>query len=162
MDAILHDHFTEIEQEMLAKVQAGVSTNQYGIAVQFLGIKKLGLPESVTESVFEQMRKERQLQVTKIESEGERQASDIRSKADSESATLLTDADAQATRVRALGQSEAAKSFEVFKQDPELANFILRLQALEAFLKEKAVLILDTQTSPLDLLKGPTASTPSK
>lgn len=149
--------FTEIEQEMLARVQAGARTNNYGIEVQFLGIKKLGLPESVTQSVFEQMRKERQLQVSKIQSDGERQASDIRSAADADSAKMLADAEAQATRIRALGESEAAKSFEVFKQDPELANFILRLRALESFVKDKAVLILDTQTSPLNLLKGPLA-----
>ncbi len=149
--------FTQIEQEMLARVQGGVRTNNYGIVVNFLGIRKLGLPESVTESVFEQMRKERQLQVSKIQSEGERQASDIRSAADAESAKMLANADAQATRIRAQGESEAAKSFEIYKQDPELANFILRLRALESFVKDKAVLILDSQTSPLNLLKGPLA-----
>jgi membrane protease subunit HflC len=149
--------FVQIEKEMLDKLQADARANNYGVEVRFLGIKKLGLPESVTEAVFEQMRRERQLQVTKIQSEGERQASDIRSAADAESAKLLADADAQATGIRALGESAAAKSFEVFKQAPELANFVLQLQALEAFLKDKTVLVLDTQTSPLNLLKGPQA-----
>jgi membrane protease subunit HflC len=146
--------FGEIEQAWLDKLQADVRTNNFGLEVEFLGLKKLGLPESVTESVFDQMRKERQLQATKIQSEGERQASDIKSAADADAARTLADADAQATRIRAQGESEAAKTFETFKQEPELANFILRLGALEAFLKEKTTLVLDTQTSPLDLLKG--------
>jgi membrane protease subunit HflC len=153
--------FGEIEQAWLDKLQADVRTNNYGVAVEFLGIKKLGLPESVTESVFDQMRKERQLQTTKIQSEGERQASDIKSAADADAAKTLADADAQATRIRAQGESEAAKTFETFKQEPDLANFILRLGALEAFLKEKTTLVLDTQTSPLDLLKGVGALTNS-
>ncbi|MBN2505655.1 MAG: protease modulator HflC [Verrucomicrobia bacterium] len=146
--------FTAIEQEILERVKAEVRLNNYGIDVKFLGIQKLGLPESVTESVFDQMRKERQLQVSTIQSEGDRQASDIRSAADAESAKMLADADARATRIRAQGESEAAKTFAIFEQDPELANFILRLRALEAFVNDKAVLILDTQTSPLNLLKG--------
>jgi modulator of FtsH protease HflC len=146
--------FAEIEQQMLAEIQGRVQTNGYGLAIRFLGIRKLGLPESVTEAVFEQMRKERQLQVTRIQTEGQRQANDIKSGADLEAAKQLADADAQATRIRAEGESEAAKSFEVFKQDPELANFILRLSALELFLKDRGTLILDTQTSPLDLLRN--------
>jgi membrane protease subunit HflC len=146
--------FGEIEKEWLTRLQADVQTNNYGLDVKLLGIIRLGLPESVTEAVFDQMRKERQLQVTKIQSEGERQASDIKSAADAEAARTLADAEAQATRIRAQGESEAAKTFETFKQDPELANFILRLGALESFLKEKTTLVLDTQTEPLTLLRG--------
>src|SRR5205814_3706764 len=54
--------FTEIELEMLKKIQADVRTNRYGLDVKFLGIKKLGLPESVTELVFNRMQSERALQ----------------------------------------------------------------------------------------------------
>jgi membrane protease subunit HflC len=151
--------FAQIEQEMLDKIQADVRTNQYGLRVEFLGIKKLGLPEGVTKAVFEQMRSERQVQVSKIQYDGERQASEIKSAANAESAKLLADADAQAVRVRAQGDTEAAKSFAVFKVEPELANFLLNLGALESFLKEKTTLVLDTQTAPLHLLKGPPAAT---
>lgn len=149
----------EIEQEMLKRVQADVSTNNYGIEVRFLGLKKIGLPGSVTEAVFERMRAERHLATSKIQYEGERQASEIRSTANAASARLMAEADAQATRIRALGESEAAKSFEVFKQEPELAKFLYNLGALESFMKEKTVLVLDTQTSPLNLLKGVGAAT---
>jgi membrane protease subunit HflC len=155
--------FTQIEEEILAKLRSDLqsSTNNYGIAVKFLGIKKLGLPESVTEAVFERMRSERQVLVSKIQSEGERQASEIRSSADTESAKILADADAQALRIRSMGELEAAKTYAEFKQEPELANFLLSLDALESFLKEKTVLFLDTQTAPLTLMKNPLGSTNS-
>lgn len=148
--------FTQIEDEILAKLKSDLlsSTNNYGMDVKFLGIKKLGLPESVTEAVFERMRSERQLLVSKIQSEGERLASEIRSAADTESAKILTDAEAQAMKIRASGELEAAKTYAEFKQEPELANFLLNLNALESFLKGKTVLFLDTQTAPLNLLKG--------
>lgn len=146
--------FVEIEQEMLKKIQDDARVNNYGIEIKFLGIKKLGLPESVTQLVFERMQSERQVQVSKIQFEGEREASDIRSSADLQSAKLLADADAEATTIRGLGEREAAKSFEVFQQNPELANFLLKLTGLEAFLKERTTLILDQGTPPLDLLKS--------
>lgn len=145
--------FTQIEAEMLKKVQAQVLVNNYGIEIKFLGVKKLGLPESVTQAVFERMHSERQVLVSKIQFEGEEQAIKIRSSADRESARLLNDADAEATRIRGAGEAAAAKSFAVFQQNPELANLILKLNALELTLKDKTTLILDQGTPPLDLLK---------
>jgi membrane protease subunit HflC len=145
--------FTEIEKEMLGKVRERVQANNYGIEVQFLGIKKLGLPESVTKTVFERMESERQVLVSKIQFEGEAQAANIRSDADSKSARLLADADAQATRVRGEGEAAAAKSFSIFKQNPDLANLLLKNSALEQILKEKTTLILDENTPGLDLLR---------
>lgn len=147
--------FVDIEKEMLERVQADSRAITNGIEIKFLGIKKLGLPESVTQLVFERMTSERKVLEEKIKSEGERQASEIRSSANLQSAKLLADADATATRTRSQGDAEAAKSFAVFEQSPELANFLLQLNGLELFLKEKTTLILDQATPPLNLLRGP-------
>jgi modulator of FtsH protease HflC len=145
--------FAEIENEMLQRIQAAAQENNYGIQIKFLGIKKLELPESVTKLVFERMQSERQVLVSRIQYQGESEAASIRSAADLESTKLLADADAEATRTRGLGDLEAAKSYEVFKQEPALANFLLQLSGLESFLKERATLILDLDTPPLNLLK---------
>jgi hypothetical protein len=42
----------------------------------------------------------------------------------------------------------------VFQQNPELANFLLRLNALEQSLKERSTLIFDQRTPPFDLFSG--------
>ena len=42
----------------------------------------------------------------------------------------------------------------LFQQQPELANFIFRLNALEDSLKEHSILIFDQHTPPFDLFKG--------
>src|SRR5437773_5662315 len=107
--------FVEIEQEMLRRIQADVRTNNYGLEVRFLGIKKLGLPESVTELVFERMKSQRALQEGEIRDLGTRESEDIRSRANLQSANLLAEADAEATRIRGLGQSEAAKSLKTLE-----------------------------------------------
>lgn len=159
--------FAEIEQEMFDKIQEEARASGYGLEVAFLGIKRLGLPESVTEAVFKRMESERQVLIDEITSDGEQQASAIRTAGDLESARLLTDAQAKATDLVSQGQAEAAKTFRTFEQNPELANFLLKLNGLEAFLKEKTTLVLDPNTSPLELFLDPDAprnrpaSTPS-
>src|SRR5205807_4075638 len=48
-------NFIAIENEILAAVQAKVRAENYGLDLEFLGLKKLQIPESVTQSVFERM-----------------------------------------------------------------------------------------------------------
>ena len=52
--------FVEIEKEMLDHVKAQ-ALQKYGIGIDFLGIKKLGLPENVTQQVFDRMQSERKV-----------------------------------------------------------------------------------------------------
>ncbi len=146
--------FVTIENEILAALQSQVRLNNYGLEIEFLGIKKLGLPESVTQSVFEQMTSERKVLADKLQSEGETEAQNIRSDADRRAAELVINAESQATRIRGKGEAEAAKFLPVFQQNPELANFISRLNALESSLKERSTLIFDGRTPPFDLFNG--------
>src|SRR5882762_7045714 len=75
-------NFVAIENEILAAVQAKVRAENYGLDIEFLGFKKLQLPESVTQSVFERMTSERKVLTDNLQSEGEREAANIRSDAD--------------------------------------------------------------------------------
>ena len=146
--------FVAIENEILAALQSQVRLNNYGLEIEFLGIKKLGLPESVTQSVFEQMTSERKVLADKLQSEGETEAQNIRSDAERRAAELVINAESEATQIRGKGEAEAAKSLTIFQQNPELANFIFRLNALEASLKERSTLIFDQRTPPFDLFGG--------
>ena len=146
--------FVAIENEILAALQSQVRLNNYGLEIEFLGIKKLGLPESVTQSVFEQMTSERKVLADKLQSEGETEAQNIRSDAERRAAELVINAESEATQIRGKGEAEAAKSLSIFQQNPELANFIFRLNALEASLKERSTLIFDQRTPPFDLFGG--------
>jgi len=154
--------FAEVESQMLHIIQDQCRTNNYGIDVNFLGIKRLGLPESVTQLVFDTMRAERERLVKQIESEGRRQATSIRSSADKDSANILAEADAKATSIRSQGEAEAFKYFQVFEQNPELANLLLSLSGLESVLREKSTLIVDPRTPPFDLLQAQPASAAAK
>ena len=151
--------FAEIEKEILQRVQARLRENNYGIEVTFLGIKKLGLPESVTKEVFDRMGAERQVLVSKIESEGNARAAGIRAEADRNAAILVSDAESEAVKIRGDAESKAAESLQTMNQEPELAKFLLRITGLEMFLRDRTTLILDQNTSPLDLLNRPVSGT---
>lgn len=146
--------FDAIEVEIKEFVQSQLQTNNCGIQIEFLGIKKLGLPESVTQNVFERMTSERQVLVSKSQNEGEAEAQNIRSAANRKAAELLANAEGQATRIRGLGEAAAAEFLPVFQQNPTLANFLLRRDALEQSLNERSTLIFDQRTPPFDLFQG--------
>jgi len=146
--------FEAIEQEILKRVQDQVNQKNWGIEMEFLGIKKLGFPDSVTQEVFKRMTSERQVLSSKTQYEGESEASKIRSSADARSSEIVANADAEATRIKGEAQAEAAKSFAVFQENPELAKFLLGLNAMELSLKDRATLIFDQHSQPFNLFQG--------
>ena len=147
-------NFLAIEQEMLEAVRSQVATNDYGVTIEFLGIMKLGFPEPVTQDVFNQMTSERQRLIERLQREGDAQAQMIRSDADRRAAEMIAVAQGQAKKIEGEGQVQAAKYLSAFRQNPELANFLFRLTALEESLKERSTLIFDSQMPPFDLFRG--------
>lgn len=145
--------FDEMESEMLAAIQPKAREN-YGIEVSLVGIKQLGLPESITGKVFERMRAERQRQVKRYQGEGEAKAIEIRAQADLQRQKILEDARAAATVMMGQADAEAAKYYRVFEQFPELAIFLQQVKALKAATGDKTTLILGPDTQPFNLLRG--------
>ncbi len=145
--------FDQIENEMKTMISQS-AVEEYGIEIVMLGVKQLGLPESTTQAVFERMIQERQSLMEKIRAEGDRRASEIRAEADRLSQEILAKAEAEARLIEGKADAEAAKSYKVFEENPELAILILRLNALEDALAERATLILDEGAEPLNLLQG--------
>ena len=147
-------NFIAIENEILTAIQSQVRAQNYGLDVIFLGLKKLEFPESVTQTVFDKMQSERKVLADNSQFEGEKEAQRIRSEAERKAAELLADANFQATRIEGEGLAEAAKSLTVFQQNPGLATFIFRLNALENAVKDKSVLVFDQHAEPFDLFLG--------
>jgi modulator of FtsH protease HflC len=149
----------EAESRILAAVKEQAE-NRYGIEVQFVGVRRIGLPESITQSVFERMKAERQVLADRYKAEGDGESIRIRAQADSERDKLLARAEADAKRLRAAGDAEAAQYYQVFEKDPDLAMFLRKLEVMEETLKEKSTVILSADTEPYDLLRGKPAKTP--
>ena len=95
--------FDAIENEIEQAVQSQLRAKNYGIQLEFLGFKKIGLPENVTQNVFERMKSERQVLISLAENTGKSDAQKIQSAADAEAAKTIANAQATATRIRAEG-----------------------------------------------------------
>lgn len=154
--------FAEIEKEIQSSVEAELAKNNYGISLEFLGIKKLGLPENVTQSVFDRMKAERTKFITEAQFKGEAEATKIKSAAERQAADVIANAQAAATRIEGEGVAEAAKTLGVFQENPTLAVFQLQLEALKSSLGQKSTLIFDERTPPFDLFKNLPAVNPGK
>ena len=143
-----------IENEIKARVQNELATHNYGMSLEFLGIKKLGLPESVTQTVFDRMKSERNKSISEAQNKGEAEANMIKSAAERQAADVIANAQAEATRIEGAGVAEAAKTLSVFQQNPDLAIFQLQLEALKNSLNQKSTLIFDERTPPFSLFQN--------
>jgi len=154
--------FEAIENEIKTTVQNQLASQNYGMSIGFLGIKKLGLPESVTQTVFDRMKSERNKYISEAQFQGEAEATKIKSAAERQAADVIANATADATRIEGAGVAEAAKTLSVFQQNPELAIFQLQLEALKNSLNQKSTLIFDERTPPFSLFQNLPANTGGK
>jgi len=154
--------FEAIEDEIKAAVQTQLASQNYGMSIEFLGLKRLGLPENVTQSVFDRMKSERTKYISEAQFKGEAEATKIRSAAERQAADVIANATAAATRIEGEGVAEAAKTLSVFQQNPDLAIFQLQLEALKSSLNQKATLIFDERTPPFSLFQNLPANPSTK
>ncbi|HEX5220357.1 MAG TPA: protease modulator HflC [Verrucomicrobiae bacterium] len=146
--------FDAIEAEIRAQAQAQLALQNCGISIDYLGIKRLGLPESVTQSVFDRMTAERKGLADKLDAEGQAEARKIKSSADLAASKVISTAESKAREIRASGETVAADLLPAFQQNPELANFLSSLETLEASTRSKTTLIFDSRTLPFNLFTG--------
>lgn len=143
-----------IEAQMLAAVEDKVKAGNYGIEIRYLGIKKLELPESSSQEVFKAMQSDRAILVSQIQRRGDTAAANIRTEANSYKARLEANANAEAKGIVGEAVAEVAQYYTNFDQNPALAEFILKLDALKTSLNKNATLVLDGHTQPFDLLQS--------
>ncbi len=144
--------FKEIEDEIAAEISQK-AMDEYGIAIQAVGIKRLLINKSTTEKVFNRMKADRNRKTVAILAAGNAKAEDIKSDADAKQKELLAVADNQAKQIRADGDAQAAKYYKMLERDPDLAMFLRDLEALKTILSKRSTIILGVETEPIHLLK---------
>jgi len=142
----------EVESEMLSAIK-GKAEENYGVTVEMVGVKRVGLPESITTKVFDRMIAERSRLIRQYQSEGEAEAKRIRAEADREKQKVIAEAQAEATKIQGAAEAEAAKHYAVFEKQPELAKFLFDMKALKQATERRTTLILDTKTPPFNRLR---------
>lgn len=116
-----------------------------GIEVVDVRIKRIDLPEEVSESVYRRMRAEREKVANELRSRGVEAADQIRANADRQRRVIIAEAERDAQRLRGEGDAEAAQiSAAAYGRDPEFYGFHRSLEAYRrSFANGDDVLVLD-------------------
>jgi len=124
--------------------RADQSAQSLGIDVIDVRIKRIDLPEEVSNAVYERMRAERERVAKEHRSEGKAKSEAIRAQADAQATVIVAGAKKSANKLRANGDKEAAKIYaESYSKEPEFYAFMRSLHAYgESFRDKKDVLIL--------------------
>lgn len=144
----------EIEAALTEAVASRAKT--YGLVVPSVQIKRIAFPSANLAAVLDQMAAERNTQVVQLNAQGARDASALRGKADVEAARLRAQGQKDAAAVRAESEKEVARIYaEAWKKNPSLYTFLTKLRVLEHSIDGDTVLVMPSNESPFDALKGP-------
>ncbi|PQJ88159.1 MULTISPECIES: protease modulator HflC [Aliivibrio] len=153
----------EIVSEKREQVMATVlldsqeGTGDLGIEVIDLRIKKINLPEEISESIYRRMRAEREAVARKLRSQGREKAEVIRAQSELEVATIIAEADKTAQITRGDADAKVAKLYaDTFNKEPEFFGFIRSLRAYEkSFNSKNDILVLDPKTDFFKYMNDP-------
>jgi membrane protease subunit HflC len=130
--------------EMLVHT-ANEGTKNLGIEVVDVRIKRIDLPEEVSESVYNRMRAERSRVANELRSQGVEASEAIRANADRERQVILANAEREAQAIRGAGDARAADIYALaYGKDAEFYAFHRSLESYRtAFEGGDSVLVLD-------------------
>ena len=141
---------SQIESEM-EKLIATDAERDFGISIVFFGIKQLALPQEVTQTVFDAMKKVEQNKADNFKSQGEAEATKIIAQAGESANRILSVARQKADEIRADGRAEVSRLASRFDEAPELRIFLDKLEAFDQLLRSRATVVLDLNYPPIDL-----------
>jgi len=119
------------------------STDQYGIKVVDVRIKRVDLPRENEESIYARMDAERKRQANKFRSEGEEEAQKIRALTEKDKTIILATAYKESQEIRGEGEAKALEIYaKAFNKDPDFYEFTRTLEAYKKIIDEKTTLIL--------------------
>ena len=124
--------------EIMRAVQEVVDrkSKDLGVNVVDVRVKKVDLPESVLQSVYDRMTKERQAVAQRFRAEGREQAQRIRAEANREVQEIGAQAYRRAQEIRGEGDATAADIYaKAYRSDEEFYAFYRSLLAYEASFK---------------------------
>ena len=124
---------------------ANEGTKNLGIEVVDVRIKRIDLPEEVSESVYNRMSTERLRVANELRSQGVEASETIRANADRERQVILANAERDAQRIRGEGDARAAEIYaQAYGRDAEFYGFHRSLESYRsAFQNGDSVLVLD-------------------
>lgn len=143
---------TDLTQELDA-----IALREFGIKVVDVRLKRVDFPSTISESIYNRMRSEREREAREHRSQGTEISETIKADADREQRVLLAEAYRKAETLRGEGDAEAAAiAARAFGKDAEFYKFYRSLQAYRAsFSKPSDVMVLKSDSEFFRYMKNP-------
>lgn len=145
---------SKLEEQMLQQVRAQLAESDLGITVEDIGIKRLMLPDAVTQIVTARMSTERQSLAAAARAVGDSEQTTLIQQAENQRALIQSFAERTASDIAAEGRQRAEEILARFSENEEFAIYLLQLRTLQETLARKTTFVIDTSMPPFDLLQG--------
>jgi membrane protease subunit HflC len=116
--------------------QADREGRKFGVTVVDARIRRVDLPQQISEKVYGRMQTERQREASEYRAQGSEQAQKITAKADRDVVVLKAEAQQKADQIKGEGDAERNRIFaDAFGKDPDFFAFYRSMQAYETAFK---------------------------
>ena len=145
----------KIMQTVLAKVQDDAA--RIGVQIVDVRLKRVELPQEVSEAVYRRMEAERRAVASELRSQGFSEAEKIRAEADRDREVIVANAYSKAQAIKGEGDAKAANIYaRAFGENPEFYAFYRSLEAYRSsFANRSDVLVLDPSSEFFRYFKNP-------
>jgi modulator of FtsH protease HflC len=155
----VHDVISGERDKIMQVVREKVDTDMKKIGMEIVDVrlKRVDLPQEVSESVYRRMEAERKSVAAELRSLGFSEAEKIRAGADREREVIVAEAYREAQRVKGEGDAKAAAIYaKAFSENPEFYSFYRSLDAYRASFKNRSdVLVLDPNSEFFKYFRNP-------
>lgn len=143
----------------LIRTKADQDARKIGVQVVDVRIKRVDLPESVSENVYRRMEAERKQVANELRSTGAAEAEKIKADADKQKEVIVAEAYRDAQRVKGEGDAKASTVYAAaYGKNPEFYAFYRSMQAYRDSFKSKSdVMVLDPSADFFKYMKNPHA-----
>jgi membrane protease subunit HflC len=136
---------------------AEASTRGLGVQLVDVRVKKIDLPEEVSDSVFSRMRQDFDRQAKRLRAEGDEAAEKLKAEADRERTEILANAYRESEIIRGDGDASSAEIYaKAYSRNPEFYSFYRSLQAYrESIGTDSDVLVISPDSDFFKYLTKP-------
>ena len=146
---------TETREEIMEKVteNSDKATDQYGIEVVDVRIKRVDLPKENEQSIYARMEAERNRQANKFRSEGDEEAQKIRASTEKDKTIILAVAYKESQEIRGVGEAQALEIYaKTYNKDVDFYEFLRTLETYKKVIDDKTTLVLPADSKLFKML----------
>ncbi len=154
----VHEVVSEDRDTIMKSVRerANQDAQKIGVDIIDVRLKRVDLPQEVSESVYKRMDAERKSVANQLRSEGSASAQRIRAEADKEREVIIANAYKDAQRIKGEGDAKVTAAYaQAYGQNAEFYAFYRSLEAYRSSFKNKGdLLVLEPNSEFFKYLKG--------